>query len=45
MQLRASGQTVREQDDCTGVRILHYEFRTGGIRERNVRQGEVAIPA
>jgi len=45
MQLRASGQTVREQDNCTGVRILHYEFRTGGIRERNVRQGEAAIPA
>ena len=45
MQLRASGQIVREQDNCTGVRILHYEFRTGGIRERNVRQSEAAIPA
>ena len=45
MQLRASGQIVREQDNCTGVRILHYEFRTGGIRDRNVRQSEAAIPA
>jgi hypothetical protein len=33
MQLQASGRTVREQDDCTSVRIGHYEFRTGGIRE------------
>lgn len=45
MQLRASGRTVREQDNCTGVRILHYEFRTGGIRESNVRQSATAIPA
>jgi hypothetical protein len=45
MQLRASGRTVREQENCTGVRILHYEFRTGGIREPNVRQGATAIPA
>jgi hypothetical protein len=43
MQLRASGRTVREQDNRTAVRILHYEFRTGSIREPNVRQGATTI--
>ena len=45
MQLRASGRTVREQDSRTAVGILHYEFRTGGIREPNVRQSATVIPA
>ncbi|HLK62447.1 MAG TPA: PilZ domain-containing protein [Bryobacteraceae bacterium] len=33
LQLHASGRTVRKQDNCTGVHVLRYEFRTGAIRE------------
>jgi len=36
LQLRASGKTVRQQDNCTGVRILHSEFRTCGLQRTSV---------
>ena len=45
MQLRVYGQTVREQDNRTAVHIMHYEFRTGCIREPNGRAAASAISA
>jgi hypothetical protein len=36
MQLRVSGRTVRTQDNCTGIHILRYEFRTGRIHVPSV---------
>ncbi len=45
MQLRVFGQTVRQQGDCTGVRIFRYEFKTGGVRQPRVRESASAIPA
>jgi hypothetical protein len=44
MRLRASGRTVRNQDNCTAVKIRRYEFRTAGIRERAV-ESVLEMPA
>jgi len=45
LQLWIFGRTIREQDDCTAVRILQYEFRTTRAHKQALRPKAITASA